>query len=113
LNAQPKTAEIGNERLARHDSRRQRRHRAITALHKYFEPIGISRGGAACQESRGAWAQIEALGEDQPRAGLESRDGLFGRRRVLIPALEALKLPFGRLRLHHVHRQQRNLCATK
>ncbi len=72
--------EIGAGGEQWNDSRRQRRHRGDYELHQHIESIGDGRGGTGREESRGARPQREAVGEDQPRAGIESSDGLPPRR---------------------------------
>ncbi len=106
LGATPKTAEIGDQRLARDHSRRQRGDRRDHQLHQHVESFGDGRRGPAGEESRGARPEVEAVGEDQPRAGIESGDGLSERRRFDAVSRKAAIQP-GRLRLHHLHRQQR------
>ncbi len=85
---------------------RLRRHRRDHQLHKYFEPVPDAGCGFAREKSNRARPAQQALGEDQPRARLESGHRLSrsrGPRKISRRAW----LPARRLRLHHVHWQQR------
>ncbi len=71
-----------DQRIEVHHSGRQRGDRRHHQLHQHFEPVGDDRRRSAREESRGARPENQALGEDQPRARIESCDGLSGRRRA-------------------------------
>ena len=47
-------------------------------LHQHVEPERAGRGGPAGEEGRRARPDAQAVGEDQPRAGLEGRDRVPG-----------------------------------
>ena len=56
---------------------RRGRDRGDHQLHQHVEPIGHACRGAAGEEGGRAGPQDQALGEDQPRAGLQGRDRLL------------------------------------
>ena len=62
----------------RHRSRLGR-HRGHHELHQYVEPLGHDRRRPARQEGRGKGPDDQALGQGEPRAGLQGRDGLLPR----------------------------------
>ena len=100
---------FGDDRAPRRRQRvrpraRPRRHRRHHELHEHLEPAGDDRRRPRRQEGRRARARVQALGEDEPRAGISGRHGLSraGRPRAL--SREA-RLRSRRLRLHDVHRQ--------
>ena len=79
---------------------------AITSLHEHLEPVGDAGGRTAREEGGRARPAPEAVGQDQPGAGLARRHRLpEGGRPRSVPGRAGL--PDGRLRLHHLHRQQR------
>ena len=75
-------------------------------LHQHLEPLGDDRRGPAGPEGRRRGPRVAALGQDQPRPRLPGRHRLPRPRRPA-PRLDAARLPDGRVRLHHLHRQQR------
>ena len=79
---------------------------AITSLHQHLESIRDARRRPAREESRRARAHGQAVGQDQPRAGLESRHAVSQARRV-DGVSGATAVQSGRLRMHHLYRQQR------
>ena len=83
-----------------------RRDRRDHELHQHVEPERHDRRGSRRQEGGRARVDAQAVGQDQPRAGVEGGDRLLeeGRPRHLS---RSDRLQPGRLRLHHVHRQQR------
>ena len=83
-----------------------RRDRRDHIVHQYVEPGGDARGGARCEEGRRTRARAQAVGENEPGTGLESRDGLsceIGSHAVS----RCARLQSRRVRLHDVYRQQR------
>ena len=88
------------------DRARQRRDRGDHLLHEHVEPAGDGRRRAAGEEGGRARPAEQAVGEDEPRAGLEGRDRVLRPRRPdAVP--RAARLPHRRLRLHDLHRQLR------
>ena len=85
---------------------RRRGHRGHHQLHEYLESVGNDGGRPARQEGRRARPDDEAVGQNEPGAGIEGSDRLpdRGRRDALIGGVT---FPPGRLRLHDLHRQQR------
>ena len=82
------------------------RDRGDYQLHEHFEPRSHARGRATGEEGGRAGARDEAVGEDEPRAGLEGGDGLPRRRRAdAVPRCPWLQP--GGLRLHDLHRELR------
>ena len=75
-------------------------------LHEHVEPVGDARRGTAGQERRRQGSGRQAVGEDVDGARLEGRHGLLREGRPMAVPGEA-RLPPGRLRLHHLHRQLR------
>ena len=75
-------------------------------MHQHLQPPGDGRRRAAGQERRRARPAVQALGEDQPRAGVADRHGLL-RTRGPDPVPGHARVRPGRLRLHHLHRQLR------
>ena len=85
------------KRAARRGSRRRaqcRRHQhdighgdvviaAITSLHQHLQPLGAGRRRPGRAQGAGLGARFQALGEDQPRAGIAGRDRLSRPRRAL------------------------------
>ena len=85
---------------------RQRRHRRDHLLHEHLEPAGDGRRRPAREEGGRARPPEQAVGEDEPRPGLEGRDRVLRPRRPdAVP--RAARLPHRRLRLHDLHRQLR------
>ena len=83
-----------------------RRDRRDHELHEHLEPAVMIGGRPAREEGGRARARAQAVGEDEPRAGLEGRDRLLDRRGPAALPRRA-RLPDGRLRLHDLHRQLR------
>ena len=80
-------------------------------LHQHLQPLGDAGRRPAGQEGRGARPEGEAVGEDQPGAGIEGGDGLLPRGRpAALP--RTAQFPPGGLRLHHLHRQQRSAARA-
>ena len=79
---------------------------AITSCTNTSNPSVMLGAGLLARRRSARGLQREAVGEDQPRAGLEGGDRLPARSR---PARRprAARLPPGRLRLHDLHRQLR------
>ena len=93
----------------RHHGRRGD-HRRHHQLHQHVESLrahGRRPARAQCREAR---AQVQALGEDQPRARLARRHRLPDQGRV-VSAARVHRLQCRRLRLHHLHRQLRPVEA--
>ena len=80
---------------------------AITSCTNTSNPSLMLGAGLLAKKAVERGLQSEALGEDEPRAGLESRHGL-SRSRGPRKVSRTLGLQSGRLRLHDVHRQQRS-----
>ena len=59
-------------------------------LHQHLQPVGDAGRRPARQEGRRARAHVQALGEDQPRAGLAGGHRLPAARPACMPYLEAL-----------------------
>ena len=85
---------------------------AITSCTNTSNPTGDGRRRPAREEGGRARARAQAVGEVEPRAGLE------GRHRVLrqggpdaVP--RGARLPHGRLRLHDLHRQLGPACRSR
>ena len=75
-------------------------------LHQHVESERDDRRGSPRQERREARAQDQAVGQDQPRAGLAHRHRVLqGGRPPRIPGRAWLQ--YRRIRMHDVHRQQR------
>ena len=91
--------------------RRLRRHRRHHQLHQHFESVADARRRLAREESRRARPHHKALGENQFRSRLESRHRLHRKSRPLALSRSAA-LPSRRLRLHHLHRQQRSAVRS-
>ena len=104
LNAAQKTRRDRDQRIEVHHSRRLGGHRRHHQLHQHFQSVGHDRRRSARQKSRREGTEDQALGEVQPRAGLQSGDRLSERRRSHAVSREVAIQP-GRLRLHHLHRQ--------
>ena len=75
-------------------------------LHQYLESVGDARRRAAGEKGGRARAQRQAVGQDQPRARIESGHRLSQARRPHRVSRSAA-LQSGRLRLHDLYRQQR------
>ena len=83
---------------------RLRRHRRDHELHEHVEPVRDGRRRAAGEERGRARPRPQAVGEVEPRAGLQGRDRVLRQGRPdAVP--RGARLPHGRLRLHDVHRQ--------
>src|SRR5207302_3057491 len=91
-------------RRRRQTAPRLLRYRRDHELHQYLESVGDDRRGPRRKESRGKGPQAAAVGEDEPRAWLEGGDGLPAAGRPHAVS-RAAAVPFGGLRLHHLHRQ--------
>ena len=85
---------------------RRRRDRLDHLVHQHVEPVGDARRRAAGQERRRPGPHGQAVGEDVDGARLQGRHRLLREGRPLAVPGEA-RLPPGRLRLHHLHRQLR------
>ena len=85
---------------------RLRRHRGDHVVHEHVEPGGHGRRRPAREEGRRARLDPEAVGEVEPRAGVEGRHPVLRQGRPdAVP--RAARLPHRRVRLHDVHRQLR------
>ena len=69
------------ERRRGDDRERRGGDRGDHELHEHVESVGDAGGGAAGEEGGGARTEGEAVGEDEPRARVQGRDGLLQRRR--------------------------------
>lgn len=90
---------------------RRGRDRRDHQLHEYLQPFGDAGGRTAGAEGCGEGSFGQTLGQDQPRAGIESRDRLlqsFGADAVS----RKDRVLYGWLWLHHVHRQQQASAGT-
>ena len=85
---------------------RRRRHRSHHELHEHVEPQRDDRGRTARAEGGGARSSPAAVGEDQPGPRLAGGHGVPAGRGPPRAAGRARLRP-RRLRLHHLHRQQR------
>ena len=85
---------------------RRRGHRRHNELHQHLQPRSHDRRRPCGKTCRGARAFGQALGEDVPGPGVQGRHGLLRTRRLDALSRQARVRP-GRLRLHHLHRQQR------
>ena len=86
-------------------------HRGDHELHEHVESERDARRRTARAEGGRARAQVEAVGEDEPRAGLEGGDGLLREGRRDEVARGARLLSRG-LRLHDVHRKLGSAAAA-
>ncbi len=90
---------------------RLRRHRRDHVLHEHVESRRHGRRRPAGEERGRAWAHTQALGEVEPRAGLQGRDRVLREGRPhAVP--RGARLPHGRLRLHDLHRELRPAART-
>ncbi len=79
---------------------------SITSCTNTSNPSVMIGAGLLAKKAVERGLEIEALGQDQPGAGLEGGDGLLDRGRPdAVPG--GAGLPPGGLRLHDLHRQQR------
>ena len=83
---------------------------AITSCTNTSNPAVLIGAGLLARNARRARPHIEAMGEDQPRAGIARRDGLSQQGGADGRSGGAWVL-HGRLRLHDVHRQFRSAQA--
>ena len=79
-------------------------------LHQHFQSFRHAGGGTGGEEGAGKRIAGSALRQNQPRARLESGDGIFAGSRIARVARRSALQPGG-LWLHHVHRQQRTAAA--
>ena len=91
-------------------ARRRGADRGDHELHQHVEPCGADRRGPARAQRASARPDVQAMGEDQPRAGLARRDRLPRQGRP-DRATSKPGLLHGRLRLHDLHRQLRSAQA--
>src|SRR6266540_3445030 len=80
------------------------RDRGDHLLHEHVESAGDGRRRAAGEERRRARARAEAVGEVLARARFQGRDRVLRTGRPAAVPRRA-RLPDGRLRLHHLHRE--------
>ena len=86
------------------DRPRRRRHRRDHVLHEHVEPGRDDRRRTAREEGGRARPHAQAVGEVEPRTGLEGRDRVLREGRPdAVPG--GARLPHGRLRLHDLHRE--------
>ena len=85
--------------------RRLRGNRGNNQLYQYLEPLGDGGGRCPGQESRCAWADHQAVGQDKPCTGFQGGDRLPRRFQTDAGTGKAALLPRG-LRLHNLYRQQ-------
>ena len=97
---------IGRSSISRPSRPRLRRHRRHHLLHQHQQPERDDRRRPAGQEGGRARPAGQAMGQDQPGARLQGGHPLSGRGRP-DPLPGGARLLHGRLRLHHLHRQQR------
>ena len=90
-------------------ARRRRRDRRHHQLHEHLEPVRDGGGRVAGEEGGRGRAADQAVGEDQPGAGLACRDRLPRSGRAHAVPGEA-RVRAGRVRLHHVHRELRSVA---
>jgi len=93
----------------RHDSRdrpRRRRYRGDHVVHQHVQPDRDDRCGLGREEGRGEGPGEQAVGQDNPRAGLKGRHGLLRARGTDAVPRQARLQP-RRLWLHDLHRQLR------
>ena len=83
---------------------------AITSCTNTSNPSVMIGAGLAGEESGRARPVQQAVGEDEPRAGVESRHRVSEQSRADAVS-RATRLQSGRLRLHDVHRQQRSAAG--
>ena len=86
--------------------RRRRGDRRDHQLHQHLEPGRAGRRRSRRQEGRRAGPAAQALGQDQPCAGIAGRHRLSRQGRPQ-QASRQCRLQPGRLWLHHLHRQLR------
>ena len=91
---------------------RQSRDRRDHVVHEHVEPAGDGRGRPAGEEGDRARPEQQALGQDEPGARLEGRDGVLRPRRP-DGLSRAARLPYRRLRLHDLHRKLRARCRRR
>ena len=106
-------------------ARRDRRHRrersqhgsvviaAITSCTNTSNPSVMIAAGLLAKKAVEKGLKRQAVGEDQPRAGLEGRHRLPARCRADTAARTSCGFQPRRLRLHDLHRQQRPAAATR
>ena len=87
------------------------RRRGDHELHQHVEPERDDRRGPARAERRAARPHVEALGEDEPRARVARRHGVPARGGP-DGAAGGTGLQPRRLRLHHLHREQRTAAGA-
>ena len=93
-------------RLGHHPARRCGGHRGHHELHQHLEPVGDDRRGSGGPEGGRARPRDQAMGQDQPGARLPGGDRLpRGIGAAALP--RAAPVQHRRLRLHHLHREQR------
>ena len=85
---------------------RSRRHRGHHLVHQHVQPVGDDRRRPGGQEGRRARPHPQAVGQDDPRAGLQGGHGLLRAGRPHAVPRQARLQP-RRLRLHHLHRELR------
>ena len=90
---------------------RLRRDRRDHLVHKHLEPVRDGRCRTAREEGRRARPRPAALGQVEPRAGLEGRERVLRARRP-DPVPRGPRLPHGRLRVYDVHRELRALAGA-
>ena len=114
LDTLERRAKVGRDRDQRieiHHSRRLRGYRRHHQLHQHLESLGHDRRRSAREEGRREGTENQALGKVEPRARLQSCHRLSERRRPDAVSRKAAIQP-GRLRLHHLHRQQRTAARA-
>ena len=101
----------GGRSAGRHwDRSRRGRDCGDHELHQHVESERDDRRRPAREESGRARPDAQAVGEDQPGARLEGRDRVPAEGRPQhLP--RSARLQPGRLRLHHLHRQQRSAAG--
>ena len=90
---------------------RRRRDRRDHELHQHLEPLGHARRRHPRPQRGRARPDAQAVGQDQPRAGLEGRDRLPRPGRPDRSRWSTLGFRPRRLRLHDLHRQLRPAAA--
>ena len=85
---------------------RPRGHRRHHLLHQHLQPVGDAGRRAAGPQRRRPRPHLQALGQDLAGPRLQGGHGLLRAGRAAAVPREA-RLPPGRVRLHHLHRQLR------
>ena len=85
---------------------------AITSCTNTSNPSVMLAAGLLAKKAVERGLKVEAVGEDQPRARLQSGDPIIYNEAGLTAVSGSAQFPPGRLRLHHLHRQQRTAAGA-